>query len=262
MTEALHLEGDRVQFCSVLPSWMHIEAQKLIASSRDIKSIKPDSASRRKCTLAQKHTSARDKTGETQTKQESDRKHEHAELVLKWLVNQLVCWQFINPKNSSHGILSHFTENWLIVKIKCQLWHKLCIQSDGYHTYICVVFMLRHPSFSCRTPSTSVFLITFITCAWQEHFSLALTTSIALWKINGEMGLSQSRRVKGCWWWWWWWQGVWAKWSFERKCGEEKQKRGKTQRCLGSKWRGGEKKQKTWVGFCCLYKLGILNSIV
>lgn len=49
---------------------MHIEAQKLITSSRDIKSIKPDSASRRKCTLAQKHTSAR----ETRTKQESDRR--------------------------------------------------------------------------------------------------------------------------------------------------------------------------------------------
>lgn len=131
------------------------------------------------------------------------------------------------------------------------------------HIYMCVVFMFRHPSYSWRPPSTSIFLIMFITCAWQEHFGLALTTSIALWKINAEMGLSQSRRVKGCWWcWWWWWQGVWAKWSFERKCGEEKQTRGKTRRCLGRKWRGGEEKQKTWVGFCCLYKLGTLNCIV
>lgn len=113
------------------------------------------------------------------------------------------------------------------------------------HIYMCVVFMFRHPSYSWRPPSTSIFLITFITCAWQEHFGLALTTSIALWKINAEMGLSQSRRVKGCWWWWWWWQGVWAKWSFERKCGEEKQTRGKTRRCLGRKWmkwRRGETK--------------------
>ncbi len=53
VTEALHLGGDEVQFCSVLfsvrLSWMHIDARcspKLIASSHDIKSIKPASASR------------------------------------------------------------------------------------------------------------------------------------------------------------------------------------------------------------------------
>lgn len=77
------------------------------------------------------------------------------------------------------------------------------------------VGVLYHQSYSWHPPSRSIFLITFITCAWQEHFCLALTTSIALWKINARIGLNQSLRVKG--------RVIWAKWSFERKGSEGRQ---------------------------------------
>lgn len=138
MTEALHLEGDRVQFCSVLPSWMHIEAQKLITSSRDIKSIKPDSASRRKCTLAQKHTSAKDKTGETRTKQESDRRISPG--IISQSISLLTVYQSPTTLPTVFFLILQKTDWSWKLNVSCDTNYAYKVTATT-HIYVCCVYV-------------------------------------------------------------------------------------------------------------------------